>query len=480
MDVVLINPKFRFGKNKWEVGGRSNSMQPPLDMGWISNLLEKEKISSAIIDANINRYDDNQILRFLKNYKPKIIITTSASYPAYRDLTMKDSCLDTYRNVVKLVKRELPDSFVVLIGPHGTAFPKKTLESTPELDAVVVGESEFTCTELAKQIVNEKSIDGIKNIFYRTKENKFIETEKEGFRDELDEMGIPPYEKLELEKYVDYQFEKTKYRHTAMVSSRGCSFKCIYCFLAMVGNKQRTRSNESVLEEIDLLYNKYGIRHISFIDETFTLFKKRVETICNELIKRNYELTWDCETRTECLPKNLIKLMSQAGCNRILFGIESLSPKIQKTIRKEQKPLQVEEVLKNCKEYGIYPTPAFQLGLPGDSMDTIKENLRRMDKLGVSITLPLISHIFPKTELHEIAKKKGWIKGDSWEELIEVSALVENDFKDRNEFNKALKYYHKKVKLMNMRKNVNYPLILKTIKNKGLFYTIGKGINYLK
>ena len=83
MDVVFYYPKFPSGKQKYVVGGGSNRMTPPLDMGWIAKLLEKEgTINFEIVDANINRYSFDEVKKILSKLQPKIILTTSEPYEA--------------------------------------------------------------------------------------------------------------------------------------------------------------------------------------------------------------------------------------------------------------------------------------------------------------------------------------------------------------------------------------------------------------
>ncbi|MBD3259878.1 radical SAM protein [Candidatus Woesearchaeota archaeon] len=478
-DVLLLNPKFPLGKQKWIIGGGSNRMYPPLDMAWICKILEKEKINFKLIDANINRYSFEQIESFLKEYDPKVVLLTSELYEQYRCFALRDERLSIHRRLIKLTKKILPKSKVILIGPHGTVLPNLIFQYSPDLDVIVRGEPEMISVELIKTLLKNKTLRKIDGISF--KENNKIKHNKERqLLLELDKLSYPGYHVLEMDKYLFYRKKNSNVRSTILMSSRGCLFQCIYCFKKFMGNKFRTRSIKDIMKEIDLLYKQYKVEHISFYDDNFTTDKQRIIDLCRELKKRKYKLTWDAETRIEIVDEALIKLMAEAGCINILFGIESLIPAIQKTIKKFIDIKKINKVAKWCERYDVFPCMATQLGLPGDSWETIKRNLKVMKKLDIPIAPPLITTIYPTTQLYNAAKNAGFIQNDSFEDCIKASGLAMTKFKDRKEYFSALKYYHTKIARLNFKRNASSKNIIKKLERHGLKYVLMHGFRMLK
>lgn len=480
MDTILYYPKFPLGKDKWTVAGGSNRMHPPLDMGWIGKLVEeKTDVEFKIIDANANRYSLDQVEEKLEKYKPRVILTTSEPYEAYRCMSLSRDYFSIHKENIEMIKDVLPESKVILIGPHGSALPDYVFKENPKLDIIVRGESEITSYKLIEALVKGKNWKNLKGISFREK-GKIIHNENRPYLKNLDKLSYPAFHLLEMEKYLQYHEKVDKLRKTISVTSRGCPYQCIYCFKSMVGNQFRVRSVEDVLNEIDILYNKYNVEHISFIDETFTIDQERTALFSKKLKEKGHNLTWDCETRIECISKDLLKEMANSGLTEICFGVESTLPEIQKSANKIIDIKKVKEIVEYGGELGIYTTVALQLGLPGDSWETIEKNLEEMKKLDIPLGLPLITRVYPNTKLYEMAKEEGLIKEGNFQECIETSGIVKTGFKNREDYYKALSYYHQQIRWLNLRKKLSLQYIGKKIKRYGLLGTIKRGISVIR
>jgi radical SAM superfamily enzyme YgiQ (UPF0313 family) len=172
------------------------------------------------------------------------------------------------------------------------------------------------------------------------------------------------------------------------MTSRGCPFRCSFCSSgAFLGRKLRLRSPKEVVDEIELLVNKYGVKEIHFEDDNFTLIKDHAKAICREIIARNIKIVWQSPNgvRIDSLDDELIYLMKESGCYRLAFGIESASQKILDRANKMIDLRKVPDAIKKVKKAGIEAHGFFILGLPGETRETAMETINFATKLSLDL-----------------------------------------------------------------------------------------------
>ena len=214
------------------------------------------------------------------------------------------------------------------------------------------------------------------------------------------------------------------------------------------------------MKEIESLFNadySYIIKGISFIDDIFTFNQNRVKELCWELsnlrdklnLKENF--SWECSTRMENITEDLLKTMKDAGCERILFGIESGSPKILKRLNRKYTPDDVITVTKLCKNLGISPVTSFILGLPYETKEDLDLTFslisRKKGPTGLSILTA-----FPGTEIFNNPQKYDLtIFAHLPEDAHHERAWIENNYLTREEITKA--YYDARYFARSLKKN---------------------------
>lgn len=160
---------------------------------------------------------------------------------------------------------------------------------------------------------------------------------------------------------------------TSLVTSRGCPGKCAFCDTKVFGSKYRVHSAGYVLDMIGLLKKKYGIKDICFYDDVFTVFKKRLDDICEGLRQRNYNISWSCQARVNSVDYGTMKKMKNAGCWKISFGIESGSDEILRLMNKHIVKDQSMKVLHEARRAGLETEGYFILGFFGETKKTLDE-----------------------------------------------------------------------------------------------------------
>lgn len=315
---------------------------------------------------------------------------------------------DAY-NVMKHVK-ENSDVPVVVGGWHCTLFPEQ-MAACEYVDYVVAGEGEDHVVKIADSIRNRvKSRD---KIFRQTMLN-------------LEALPVPDYSIDDnIERFIssyltDKLSEKVKQpmRWLPYESSRGCPSHCTFCINVVANNtRYRKKSAEKVISEIEHIVNKYNLTHLKIIDDNFFVDIKRVREICEAIIEKKLNITWDGECRCDYFNDNMLndetlKLARESGLVQLTLGIESGSPYTLKLMKKGITPEQAENAVKKCNDHGIIARSSFIIEIPGETIADIKQTIGFINKLrgypyftcGVGTFRP-----YPKCELTDKLLKDGFL-----------------------------------------------------------------------
>lgn len=276
----------------------------PLGLMFLAGVLEKNNYDVKIIDAFLEELDQYHLSKKIISENPDIVGITSDSANYFESL-----------RVAGLVKN-VSKAIVVMGGVHVTIRPKQIF-NYPDVDIVVFGEGEYTMLEIVQRIETGKSLDGCLGCFAKENGNKIYNSPRPRIK-ELDLLPMPARHLLPFKRY----------QSNIIISSRGCPYSCTFCSSKEIwGNIYTFRSPEKVVDEIEFLIEKYEIESIYFGDENFTLKRERIIGICNELKRRNIQITWSCSSRVDLVDKELLVTMYDAGCTSLWYGIESGSEK---------------------------------------------------------------------------------------------------------------------------------------------------------
>jgi anaerobic magnesium-protoporphyrin IX monomethyl ester cyclase len=208
----------------------------------------------------------------------------------------------------------------------------------------------------------------------------------------------------------------------------------------MFGPKVRFRSPGLVVDEIERLQRDFGLDKINIVDDTFTVNHQHARSVCEEMLRRNLKIKWSVFARVDRISEDLAQLMKQAGCEWVLFGVESADEEILKTIRKGITLDEVRRAVKIAAEAGINVFNSFILGLPGESWDTALKSLAFGDELyhkyGAKYGFHMLAPL-PGTELYDRAKDYGirilsrnWARYNANEPITETAAMSREMIKE--------------------------------------------------
>jgi len=305
---------------------------------------------------------------------------------------------------------------VIVGGPWVSLSPHDAL-AIDSIDYVCMGEGEETFKEFLEKYPD---VAGIKGIGYKIDSGKIILNESRPYIEDLDGLSIPSWHLLDLKKY----------KRVSLSSSRGCPFDCIFCAVhKFLGKKWRFRSVQSVLDEIELLVH-LGVKHITFGDSNLTLIMDRFEKICDQIINRKIDVSFDViqGVRADKLTPRLLEKMKKAGFKEVIIAPESGSQRVlNEIIGKKLDLVCIEPVVKKCQEIDLFCGAFFVIGFPWETRDEIDQTLRlakRLRSYGCSTYIGNAIPI-PGTELYYRAKKEGYLRfdGDELEDVIQSLGL---------------------------------------------------------
>ena len=236
---------------------------------------------------------------------------------------------------------------------------------------------------------------------------------------DVKEMVRPDYSLIDVKQYLkqehlDYQFNSE--RPTSFcLTSFGCPYNCVFCASRTIsGRKVAYRPVEHILDEIDMLYNEYGVRNIIFLDDALLANRKRITELLQGIIEKKIDLTWKAATVAAWhLDEELLRLMKRSGCVQITISIESGSQRVLKEVI--HKPLKLEivpPIIAICRELGIDLGANFVIGLPGETWDEIRETFAFAEHCDFDVAHFHIATPLPQTDLYHISKEKGYLPDD--------------------------------------------------------------------
>lgn len=404
MKILLLTPPYKKDKIFRKSMKHLGAILPPLGIIYLAATLERDghdvKVIDATAESTVLDYDFNQLKRDILEFKPKIV-GIGANVPQ----------IDQTNMTLDIVKNIDPTIVTIVGGPLVSSNPNFLLQ-LKNADYGIMGEVDLAISDILKKIENNENLKNTEGLIWR--ENGSAKSIKPKDIFDLDQIPLPARHLLKMEIYRPSPANYRRLPATTMMSSRGCPYKCIFCSRSVDGMAFRAHSAERVVEEIEQLVNKFGIKDIQMFDDTFTLNIKRVEDICNMLIERKVNVGWNCMTRVDKVSVDLFKLMKKAGCYEVGFGIESGSERVLKFIKKSATKDQIRSAVKMAKEAGIDVRGFFMLGFPTETKEEIEETIKFAKELGVDVAQFMIATPYPGTEMWKIAEENGRINNEDW------------------------------------------------------------------
>lgn len=416
MKVLIANPPVFEGVKFVREGRceqRASSFQylmVPISLPSIAAVLREAEYKVKITDCVADDLGQAELSAVCEDFRPGLIIM-DVSTP-----TFSFDC-----KTIDLLKNARPEAHITAIGTHVSALPGESLASC-RLDSVIRGEPEYTSRALAETLENRGDLAKVAGISYRNGESVKHNPDRP-FIEDLDSLPFPARDLIPNERYT---MPISNRPYTLLVSSRGCTGRCTFCTGHLYyGRKLRLRSAANICDELEEIVNRFGINDVTMWSDTFTLNRDFVVGVCEEIMKRGIKVNWMANSRVDRVDLDILKLMKQAGCSMISFGIESAVPEILKNCRKGTTPEQISDAVRWSREAGLETIAHVILGLPGETPETIRETSRFIKRIGPDYVQYYGAIPFPGTEFYELARDNHWLTTEDWS-CFEINQTIVN------------------------------------------------------
>ncbi|MBA7519880.1 Anaerobic magnesium-protoporphyrin IX monomethyl ester cyclase [subsurface metagenome] len=373
-DITLINPVFP-----------SNRIIPPYGLLCLTAILEQSGYSVDLRDYQTYKCKDpweiGYFLDFLDNSSDVIGFTT---YSFNLPFILK---------ALEQLKIDYPEKIIILGGIGVSGVHTELINNFPFIDFIVRGEGDFIILNLLYALEHKKNLEDVNGITFRENSKIKITPNRKRITN-LDQLPLPAFHKIDFSQYL----------MPNIMFSRGCPYECTFCDVAPYWDKKNSKKSiPRFLEEITILNETYSQNKIGIVDDTFVLNEKRVTEFCKALRNENLDIEWGCYGRVDLMNIRIIKEMTESGCIKIYYGIESGNDDVLQKMKKGFSIHQALKVINTSLKYFDQVQTSFVWGFPFESLEQFHDTLFTMmflAKEGAAIKAVILTP-FPHSTLYK-------------------------------------------------------------------------------
>ncbi len=379
---LLMTPPIEVIRQKRDV-----LTDPMMAIGYLASTLRNAGFDTVIFDPKYEGVTFAESIKRVKEINPLFIGFTSMTHEIMRA-----------HKFAKILKKWNKDIVVAVGGAHATSLPFETMKEFPSFNFLVKGEGEVTIVELAYYLEGRGSdISKIRGLVYRNGRDEVEINPDREWNFELDKLPFPAWD----------MYPKIRSAALPILASRGCPFSCLFC-MRVLGNKQRRRSPENVVNEMEWGLNIFNPIEMYFEDEIFGMDKEWANKMCNEIQSKGLHerIKWTANLRVNFVTEDFLTKIKDSGCYSVGIGVETGNEKMLKVIKKRITLKQVEKVVRLCKKIKLDVRTYFILGHPNETFKTAIDTIKFAARLRPNYAVFGIMVPYPKTGIAKMAERK--------------------------------------------------------------------------
>lgn len=396
--------KFIFVIPRYTVVGDYYS--PPIGMGYVISALKDSGYSVECI--NMNETGDS-ISYSLGRFNPKECVVLTGGLSAH------------YNQISSIIKIANSLEFCTVLGGGILTAEPEVVYGFISPTYGIVGEADTSIVELAEALSTSESpmikkyrVESIAGIVFRKDDgsvcvrvgrNRIVDIDRTPTPD-YDAIGLPSLLKMMNGVHEPYFQGTDSPRMVPVVTSRGCPFKCSFCF-SPIGKQYVGMSMDAIFSQVDSLMDRYHPNMFMFLDELFSIKPEHLKVFCERI--KIHNVNWLCQLRVNGVDEEALAMMHDAGCVCVSWGIESISDKVLARMHKQTTRADIEKTMDMAYRNKIGIQGNFIFGTPGETSETWREtvewwksNRRYMINLSHAST-------YPGSEMYKIAVEGGKI-----------------------------------------------------------------------
>lgn len=416
----------------------------PMGLAYLATAARNAGHEISIYQQDVWHYPDEHLKDYLDHSDFQVVmVSTIGGYYQYRKLLSLSAAINQSKNRSK---------FKYLIGGHGPAADPEYFLKKTGADVVGIGEGEITIVELLDAIEGKRSYESVDGIAYFDELGGYHRTKARELIQDIDSIPMPAYDLFDMTYYTLLRMAhiSSNERAIPMLSGRGCTFACNFCYRMDKGFRPRSAGN--IIEEIKFVQEKYRVSYIIFSDELLMSSKARTIELCDAFIDAGLHIKWSCNGRLNYADVDVLEKMKQAGCVFINYGIESLDDETLRVMHKGLTRKMIVRGIENTLSVGISPGLNIIYGNINEPISAIDDAVEFLLKYDDHAQLRTIRPVtpYPGTELFQYAIDKGLLKDteDFYENKHVNSDLLAVNFTQYTDEEVHRKLYEANMKLI--------------------------------
>ena len=420
LQLLIINPS----AHRQVYQGLSNeqaAIEPPIWAAMLANAVRHSGYSTLLLDSDGERMGYSEIADQVKELNPHLVaVVVYGQQPSASTQNMHGA-----RLTIDAIREQVPEARIVIIGGHPSALPGRTLEEE-NVDFVCQGEGVHTLKGLLDiDLGRDDQLKKVPGLWFKDRDDRVVANGPAPNIDQarlMIELPGPAYDLLPMGRYRAHNWhcygETVGRAHYASIyTSLGCPFHCSFCCINAPFGERRLRywPPEFMIDIIDELVEKYGVRHLKIADEMFVLRERHFLELCKRIARRDYQLNIWAYARVDTVKARNLEVLRSAGVRWLGLGIESVSTKVRSDVIKGRfEERRIDDVVKKIQGAGINVAGNFIFGLPEDDHDSMRYNLERAMGMDLEMVNFYSAMAYPGSQLYNEALKSNKALPKRW------------------------------------------------------------------